>query len=446
MSKTPAVQKRKNRILKKNVSAIHISAELSLVQRKLVNALLFNAYENLPNNVEHEINVPLLMEMISTSSSKNVSHLKDAIRGLVETSVQFDVFDNEGYLSSEITNLLSYARIYKGTCSYRYDKSLAEKLYHPDIYSKINLSIIRDIKSVNALILYENCHRYINTGETPWWNLDKFRKLMGVDGKSSYEEFKTLNRDVIKPAIVEVNRITNIHIKMEKDKGGGRSISRIKFKVKRNPQLTLLDIEEDSEISNLRAFKRLLDKGISPIGAKHWILENGEEYVTEKLDYVDKIEGAGRIKSTASGLLRKAIEEDYKSEEAVNKKRVKEQDAKREKAMSRENELQALKDQLRAVEKSYRIDCVALIDQEFSNMGEDEQSEALEAFRSTLSGTTRQIFAREKWGCAAVAPQVREFWVKTYSLPLPDINQLARENGIDDFEAHRARVKELEEI
>ena len=42
-------------ILKKHVSAIHIGAKLSLLQRKLVNALLYNAYDELLTAREHSI-------------------------------------------------------------------------------------------------------------------------------------------------------------------------------------------------------------------------------------------------------------------------------------------------------------------------------------------------------------------------------------------------------
>ncbi len=63
--------------------------------------------------------------------------------------------------------------------TYRYERALAEKLYHPDVYSKINLSVLREMNSAHALVLYENCYRFEGIGHTAWWDVDVFRKLTG---------------------------------------------------------------------------------------------------------------------------------------------------------------------------------------------------------------------------------------------------------------------------
>ncbi|MFG6638189.1 RepB family plasmid replication initiator protein [Sulfitobacter sp. 1A12126] len=82
-------------ILKKNVAAIHIGAKLSLLQRKLVNALLYNAYDQLLTAREHHISASVLCEMIGFDSH-NSAYLKAAIKGLMETVIEFDVLDDDG--------------------------------------------------------------------------------------------------------------------------------------------------------------------------------------------------------------------------------------------------------------------------------------------------------------------------------------------------------------
>lgn len=187
---------RDNQILKKHVAAIYIGAKLSLLQRKLVNALLYNAYDQLLTAENHEISASVLCEMIGFDS-KNIGYLKGALKGLMETVVEFDVLEEDGERSWEAMVLLPYAKIKGGTCTYRYERALAEKLYHPDVYSKINLSVLREMNSAHALVLYENCYRFEGIGHTAWWDVDVFRKLMGVDMMSSYKPFKALNRNVI---------------------------------------------------------------------------------------------------------------------------------------------------------------------------------------------------------------------------------------------------------
>jgi len=72
MGKTVTKTRADKQILKKHVSAIHIGAKLTLLQRKLVNALLYNAYETLLTDQDHVINTRLLCEMIGFDS-KNVT-------------------------------------------------------------------------------------------------------------------------------------------------------------------------------------------------------------------------------------------------------------------------------------------------------------------------------------------------------------------------------------
>ena len=120
-------------ILKKHVSTIHAVADLSALQRKLVNALLFNAYDGLLTVRDHKISTRILCDMIGFDS-KNIAYLKEALVGIMETVMQFDIMEDDGERSWEAMSLLTYVKVQDGVCTYRYEQSLAEKLYHPEIY------------------------------------------------------------------------------------------------------------------------------------------------------------------------------------------------------------------------------------------------------------------------------------------------------------------------
>ena len=55
--------------LKKHVNAIHCSNNLSLMQRKLFNALLFNAYPELPHRSQFQITSKELCRLIGFNSN-----------------------------------------------------------------------------------------------------------------------------------------------------------------------------------------------------------------------------------------------------------------------------------------------------------------------------------------------------------------------------------------
>ena len=58
---------------------------------------------------------------------------------------------------------------------------------------------------------------------------------MGLE-KDEYPVFKVLNRDVIKPAVKEINELTNFFVEVEQ-KRVGRRIGELKFKISRLQEL-----------------------------------------------------------------------------------------------------------------------------------------------------------------------------------------------------------------
>jgi len=431
-------------VLKKHVAAIHIGAKLSFLQRKLVNALLYHAYDELLTSKEHTISTSILCEMIGFDS-KNVAYLKGALKGLMETVVEFDVLEDDGQSSWEAMVLLPYAKIKGGNCTYRYERALAEKLYHPDVYSKINLSVLREMNSAHALVLYENCYRYLDIGHTAWWDVDVFRKLMAVDMMSSYKPFKALNRNVIQPAIKEVNKLSNIQVEME-TRMKGRSVTGMRFIVKPNPQLSLIGMEEDDELANSPAYEALLAEGISKTLARAWLLEHGEEYVRSKLSYANDQAAHGRIKASKVGFLKSAIEEDFKSEKETDKARKKAANQARDNRYAQERELARQKDMLRDIERAYREHCVAIIQLSFNGLDEGQQTSMHEAFAETLNEKIfKTEFAKNGWKSRTNFSKICEFWTAR-EITLPSLEDFSSKADLSNPDDLRKQIQSLEDM
>ena len=146
--------------LKKHIAAIHISNRLTLTQRKASNVLLYNAYENLLTARVHHIRVKDLAEAIGFNTN-NLEPLKEALKTLARTVLEWNILDENGaHEEWGATTLLAQAVIKSGYCIYAYSPDLCEKLYRPEIYALLNLSIQRKFSSGYALALYENCLRY----------------------------------------------------------------------------------------------------------------------------------------------------------------------------------------------------------------------------------------------------------------------------------------------
>lgn len=296
--------------VKKNVAAIHVSGKLTLLQRKLSNVLLLNAYDTLVSSAAHRIDARTLCTMVGYNSN-DIETLKASLRGLVETLAEWDMLDENGQQEWGVSSLLAYAKIKGGVCEYAYSAALAEKLHDPKVFALINLDIQRRFTSGHALALYENCYRFVRTGSTGWWPLDLFRRLMGVDDSAYYEVYKHLNAKIIKPAVAEVNKTSNIILTPETRKMG-RAVTDIRFKIAKNPQLSILDLDDGRGLRKTPVYDRLREQGVSDRLARQWIDQHGADYVVAKLDYVN---ARGDVQNSVR-YLSAAMRDDYGGKDA----------------------------------------------------------------------------------------------------------------------------------
>ena len=270
--------------VKKHVAAIHVSGKLTLLQRKLSNVLLLNAYDALTTKASHRIDARTLCMLIGYNSN-DMETLKASLRSLAETVAEWDMLDENGQQEWGVSSLLAYAKLKGGVCEYAYSSALAEKLHDPKVFALINLNIQRRFTSGHALALYENCYRFVRTGSTGWWPLELFRRLMGVNDSAYYETFKHLNAKLIKPAVAEVNKTSNIIVTPETRKMG-RSVTDIRFKIAKNPQLSILDLDDGEGVRNEPIYAQLIAQGVSDRLARQWIDEHGPAHVADKMSYV----------------------------------------------------------------------------------------------------------------------------------------------------------------
>jgi plasmid replication initiation protein len=102
-------------------------------------------------------------------------------------------------------------------------------------FTTYKLRNIASLQSGHSIRLYELLMKFNATGERVIY-LDDFKSALGISDK--YPEFKVLNRDVIKPAIEELNQRSDLVIKFDTIKKG-RTIVALVFEFKQNSQLKM---------------------------------------------------------------------------------------------------------------------------------------------------------------------------------------------------------------
>ena len=219
--------------------AIQIQSKITHLQRRAWNVLLANAYNELPDKDIHIVSVAELATKLGFDSH-NHEHLKETLKSLVDCTVEWNILGKNQKEEWGVASLLADARIVEGICSYSFSPQLRQKLHNPIMYTKLNLRLQNEFKSQYALILWEVCFDYFDVnrgrGETPFIPLERFRELMGVE-VGEYSEFKDLNKKIIKPAIKEINALTDYFVEVEQ-KRFKRKVVELKFsivKVKKLP-------------------------------------------------------------------------------------------------------------------------------------------------------------------------------------------------------------------
>ena len=178
---------------------------------------------------------------------------------------------------------------------------------------------------------------------------------MGIDS-DDYPLFKELNRNVIKPAIEEINALTNFYIQVE-NKRFARKIAELKFRISRireiptlqEPQAPQKPISFDIEDLPMVAVK-LVQSGVSRkealrIANQEWDIVDAAARPEEQADFAVYVEEKIRLAQhttsvkNAGGFIVKAIQENYQSPEF--QKQIQAEKAEEKKAM-----LASLKDEL----------------------------------------------------------------------------------------------------
>ena len=309
--------------------AIQVQSKITLLQRRAWNVLLANAYNELPNKDIHRVSMAELAAKLGFGDG-NQEYLKETLEALVDCKIEWNLLNKDNKQVWGVASLLASAEIEEGICTYGFAPHLRRQLYHPRIYAKLNLRLQNQFKSRYALVLWEVCFDYYDTerdrGETSFIPLETFRELMGLE-TDDYTTFKSLNQWVIKPAIKEINDLTNYLVEVEQ-KRLGRRIGELKFRITKVKQIPIQeslfpDIENLSSVA-IELVQAEIDRKVAlEIADQDWDFVNPQKlpepgtypdflmYVAEKIEISQH---AAEVKNRG-GFIIEAIRENYQNSE-----------------------------------------------------------------------------------------------------------------------------------
>jgi len=434
--------------LKKHAATIHCSNTLSLLQRKISNALLYHAYQELLLKEEHEITIKELCKLIAYQGHNHAA-IKDALKGLLSTVIEWNVVnDVTGVEDWTASSILASVSLQGPNCLYAYSPRMKQLLHSPTMFGKINLFIQSRFKSSYGLALYENCIRYRGLGFTKWFEIDLFRKLMGVPvGK--YTVFRDFKRRVLDKSVEEVNTYSDLIVVPEVWREG-RQVVKVRFGMKERAKKVRLGAQPIESVEDDLMIKMMNDYGLRAEQAKHVIQEYERAFILEKMSVIEVSSNfqQGRVNNLAAYFI-SALKHDYQAPKTSHAKRV-EQHVDAVQLTQHTKKLQTAVKKIRSTYLSYREQ---IIDESIQQLDSATRSHFMQDFRDFAADSLRTLLKlqRNKYNQETVmqAPQIKAI-LRQFALKiLPDLekNILSIEQFIEDLpEKSRKAWHELQEI
>lgn len=197
------------------------ASKLTLADRRLFNVLLRSAFgpDLATEHRRFEISISELRE-----NHESNDRLVQSIEALMTTVVTIGRPDGSTDRVQLLGwNNLSDPRRSRGTLKYSIPPELALLLKDSIAFAKLEMKVLRAFTSKYALSLYESVARRVRVTQTASerFSVSDFRELLGVD-KDKLVTFGNLNQYAIKPALLEVNALSDFVVTLTPEKVGRR--------------------------------------------------------------------------------------------------------------------------------------------------------------------------------------------------------------------------------
>jgi hypothetical protein len=313
--------------LHKAVEALAIvpsNRRISLLARKIYNVMLFHAQRQGAERIIYRVPLRDVVRSLEFNSN-NTEVIKAHLREMVTTKVEWQAPTvTEGQRWS-VSALISHADLISNrgevTIEWSYAPNIRQQLLNPDRYAQISLLYSVTMRSYAAMALYEICSRYVNNPSKVtarqtwiWWHPVLTGAPTG-EASNAKVEYKYFKRDVLKPAIAEINSVTDLSVQLIEHKEG-RAVNAIQFGVTKAVQPSL-PLERAPEPIDLSVIGEAISLGVQQDRAESMLAKHGSSALAAGLKQLATRKARAYLEPVKSpaGFLAAIIREDTRTHE-----------------------------------------------------------------------------------------------------------------------------------
>lgn len=283
-------------LLKKPVNTLAIvpvSRKITVLGRKMYNVMLDMSQAI---GIDNDVYRAPLTEIVSgiDYGSNDLELIKKHLRSMATTSVEWNSPTTGEGPKWTVCTLISHATLTKEKgqiwVEWSYAKPIKQELLEPSVFARLSLGMLSQMHTYGGIALYEICSRYRAIGRTSrqewrWW-LPVLSGQPNTEDRLVKMEYRFFKRDSIKPAIAEINAITDIEVELVEYKAG-KSINELQFLVKSKAQVSL-PLKSKPKPVDMAVVSRAVNLGIGDDKAEELITQFGSDAVSNGLVALEK--------------------------------------------------------------------------------------------------------------------------------------------------------------
>lgn len=281
--------------LRKPVNTLAIvpqSKKITPLFRKAYNVMLFLAQEQ---GIEKDVYRAPLSEVLSglDFDSHDTALVKKHFRAMATTAVEWQSPTTGEGANWAISGLIGHAELKtergQTWLEWSYSVKLKQELLEPSVFARLSIEIISQLRSHAAIALYEICGRYRDIGRTSRQHWSWWRPVLSGKPETDKQkelEYRFFKRDVLKPAIAELNSVSDLEVELVEFKQG-RYTADLQFLIKKKKQasLTLTKSPKPVDLSLIVSAAAL---GVDEDRAEQMLIDYGPDALKEGLASLER--------------------------------------------------------------------------------------------------------------------------------------------------------------
>ena len=153
MTELELITKLDETVFLKPTGTVHITNSFSLIERKLLNVIVWHSQKHRFTSEEHSLPIRDVFYLLGLKESRNQDVIKSAIRTLLSTIIEWNILEADRAQEWGVCTFISSGKLVSGKLNYRLNPEIIEKINNPTLFAKIQLLIQSKFKKKHTLCL-----------------------------------------------------------------------------------------------------------------------------------------------------------------------------------------------------------------------------------------------------------------------------------------------------